>query len=126
MDKTTRKFFRIDYNGWMTISDVDPERDMLDQIHDQLNGGLFEVVRCRTLPRKFVMLVDDCGLLKELPFNFVAQAIYGAPIAGVALIMCEDYDENGERDLFGLKMEDIDELMHVLRGLIVIREVNEE
>ena len=126
MDKTVRKFFRIDHNGWMTISDVDPERDLLDQIHDQLDGGFFEVVRCRTLPRKFVMLVDDCGMLKELPFNPVAQIIYGAPIAGTALIMCEDYDEDGEMDIFGLTLEDIDELMHKLRGLIVIREVTEE
>ena len=124
MDKTVRKFFRIDHNGWMTISDVDPERDLLDQIHDQLDGGFFDVVRCRTLPRKFVMLVDDCGMLKELPFNPVAQIIYGAPIAGTALIMCEDYDEDGEMGIFGLTMEDIDELMRKLRGLI--REVTEE
>lgn len=126
MDKTARKFMRIDHNGWITIADLDPQRDLLDVIHEQLSGGFFEIVRCKTLPHKYVMLVDDCGLLKELPFNFVAQLLYGAPIAGTALIMCEGYNDEGEPDIFGMTLEEVDELMHKLRGLIVIREVSEE
>ena len=66
------KFLRIQPDGFMELRDLDQERDLLDVIHDELDGGFFEIVRCRTLPRKFVMLVDDCGYLKGLPLNPIA------------------------------------------------------
>jgi len=116
------KFLRIQPDGFMELRDLDPDRDLLDLIHDELDGGFFEIVRCRTLPRKFVMLVDDCGVIKGLPFNPVASVLYTQPIAGTALIMKEDYDD-GEPDLFGMDEDETAELIKKLHGLIVIREV---
>ena len=116
------KFLRIQPDGFMELRDLDRERDLLDVIHDELDGGFFEIVRCRTLPRKFVMLVDDCGVIKDLPINPVASVLYTNAIAGTALIMKEDYDD-GEPDLFGLDEDDTAELFKKLHGLIVITEV---
>lgn len=116
------KFLRIQPDGFMELRDLDQERDLLDVIHDELDGGFFEIVRCRTLPRKFVMLVDNCGVIKDLPINLVASVIYTQAIVGTALIMKEDYDD-GEPDLFGMDEDDTAELIKKLHGLIVIREV---
>ena len=118
------KFLRIQPDGFMELRDLDRERDLLDVIHDELDGGFFETVRCRTLPRKFVMLVDDCGYLKRLPLNPIARILYGHPISGTALIMKEDIDEEGEHDLFGMDEDDTTELIRRLRSMIVIREVD--
>ena len=115
------KFLRIQPDGFMELRDLDQERDLLDVIHEELDGGFFEIVRCRTLPRKFVMLVDDCGVIKDLPINPVASVIYTQAIAGTALIMKEDYDD-GEPDLFGMDEDETVELIKKLHGLIVIRE----
>lgn len=119
------KFLRIQSDGFMELRDLDQERDLLDVIHDELDGGFFEIVRCRTLPRKFIMLVDDCGVIKDLPINPVASVLYTQAIAGTALIMKEDIDEYGEPDLFGLDEDETVELIKKLHGLIVIREVND-
>lgn len=118
------KFLRIQPDGFIELRDLDQGRDLLDVIHDELDGGFFEIVRCRTLPRKFVMLVDDCGVIKDLPINPVASVLYTQAIAGTALIMKEDIDEDGEPDLFGLDEDDTEELIKKLHGLIVITEVN--
>lgn len=117
------KFLRIQPDGFMELRDLDQERDLLDVIHDELDGGFFEIVRCRTLPRKFLMLVDDCGVLKDLPINPVASVLYTHAIAGTALIMKEDIDEEGEPDLFGMDEDETAELIKKLHGMIVIREV---
>lgn len=118
------KFLRIQPDGFMELRDLDQERDLLDVIHDELDGGFFEIIRCRTLPRKFVMLVDDCGVIKDLPINPVASVLYTQAIAGTALIMKEDIDEDGEPDLFGMDFDDTSELFWKLRGMIVMTEVN--
>lgn len=115
------KFLRIQPDGFMELRDLDQERDLFDVIHEELDGGFFEIVRCRTLPRKFVMLVDDCGVINGLPINPVATVIYTQAIAGTALIMKEDYDD-GEPDLCGMDEDDTAELIKKLHGLIVIRE----
>ena len=122
MSTEKRKFLRIEPSGIMELRDLDPDRDILDVIHDELDGGFFEIVHCRTLPRKYLMLVDDEGLLKNLKINTVASVLYTNAIAGTALIMREDF-EDGEPDIFGMTEEDCVELYRKLRGLIVMTEV---
>ena len=117
------KFLRIQPDGFMELRNLYQERDLLDVIHEELDGGFFEIVRCRTLPRKFVMLVDDCGVIKDLPINPIASVLYTSAIAGTALLMKEDIDEDGEPDLFGLDEDETAELIKKLHGLIVIKEV---
>ena len=123
MSTEKRKFMRIEPSGYMELCDLDPDRDILDVIHDELDGGFFEIVRCGTLPHKYLMLVDDCGLLKDLKINPVASILYAhGAIAGNALIMREDVDD-GEPDIFGMTEDDCMELYRKLRGLIVMTEV---
>ena len=90
--------------------------------NEELDGWFFDIVRCRALPRKFIMLVDDCGFIKNLPINTLASILCTEHIAGTALIMKEDYDD-GEPYIFGLNEDDVAELIKKLHGLFVIREV---
>ena len=122
MSTEKRKYLRIDPSGYMELRDLDPYRDILDVIHDELDGGFFEIVHCCTLPRKYLMLVDDEGMLKSLKINTVASVLYTDAIAGTALIMREDFDD-GEPDIFGLTEDDCMELYRKLRGMIVMTEV---
>ena len=123
MSTEKRKFLRIEPSGIMELRDLDPDRDILDVIHEELDGGFFEIVHCRTLPHKYLMLVDDCGLIKNLKINTVASVLYAhGAIVGTALIMREDFDD-GEPDIFGMTEEDCMELYRKLRGLIVMTKV---
>ena len=125
-----RCYLRISTTGRMEIRTFDPRKeDINDVIREQLNGAFYEIVRCRSLPHKFLMLVDDCGFLEGLEYNDVASALYGVkmhgcPIVGTAVIMREDYVD-GEPDIFGLTYEDVNELVEAMRGIIVIKEVKE-
>lgn len=122
------KFYvKISTTGLIEIKDFDPvQQDVNDVIHDALDS-YYEIVRCRSLPFKFLMLVDDCGLLKELPINGIASELYGVrvhgcPICGPAVIMREDMVD-GEPDIVGMTEEDTAELVRILRCLIVIKEL---
>ena len=65
----------------ITGSDVSEQND---SIHEYL-GGYFDIVY---MGRDALMLVDDEGLLKELPTNPLAMMISGYPLlAGTALIV---------------------------------------
>lgn len=123
-------YLRMNTNGTMEIRDMDPDRDLLDLIHQELDGGFMEIVRPAGLTTRYLMLVDDCGLLKNLDINVNASIIYGCQrhgqmIAGTALIMIETIDyETGERDIAGMP----DYLMHQLikeleRNIVITRGV---
>ena len=121
-----KKFMRIATNGVIEILDLDQERDLLDVIHEQLDGGFFEIVRCPTLSHRFLMLVDDCGAIKDLHINPVASEMYGwrqhgSPIFGVALFMKEAIVD-GEHDIVGLDSDDVVELIRKMRGVVVIKD----
>ncbi|MBR5845473.1 MAG: hypothetical protein IKY65_04360 [Rikenellaceae bacterium] len=122
-------YMQISTDGTIEIKEFNPLDDINDVIHAALDS-YYEIVRCRSLPHKYLMLVDDCGLLKSLPVNPVASELYGirihgCPICGPALIMREDLVD-GEPDIVGMTEEDTAELVRKLRGLIVLQEVNEE
>lgn len=101
----------------------DPE-DLNHLLHDHL-GGFFEIVRPVGLPKGMLMLVDDEGILKHLPNNPVASALYGGYIAGKAIIMREGL-VNGEPDIVSLDPYDIEWLLPKLKRMWRrIREENE-
>lgn len=120
-------YMSISTEGLIEIKEFNPLDDINDVIHEALHS-YYEIVRCRSLSHKYLMLVDDCGVLKNLPVNDVASELYGirihgCPICGNVLIMCEDMVD-GEPDIVGMTEEDTAELVRKLRGLIVIKEVN--
>ena len=120
-----KHYLRVSPTGRMDIKTFDPATDVNDVIHDELDGAFYDIVRCRSLPRKYLMLVDDCGAIKGMPVNRVASELYGirkhgCPIFGTALIMREALIDN-EPDIVGLTNSDCDELIDCMKKLIVIR-----
>lgn len=84
-------------------------------------GGWIETVRPRGLDRPFMMLVNEEGLLHDLPFNVVGSFFYqthihGQPIAGNIILMAEGY-RNGERDIVGLEEDEAEKLLDMVLKL---------
>lgn len=84
-------------------------------LHGFLNG-FFEIVRPIFLPKGYLLLVDDEGLLKDLPYNAIASRLYDGWIVGKAIIM-KDGLVHGEPDIIGLSKNDIELLMPMLRTI---------
>ena len=75
-------------------------------------GGWIEVVHPKGLPDPFCMVVNEEGLLQNLPRNLFGSFLYGTiyhgnPIVGDIVLLKEGYTDAGERDLIGLDEEDI-------------------
>ena len=89
-------------------------RDFREPLHRSLGdavGGWFEVVHPKGLPEPYVMIVNEEGLLQQLPVNLTGSTLYGTaehgnPIVGRIVIMKEGY-RNGEPDIVGLDKADI-------------------
>lgn len=82
-------------------------------------GGTIELVRPRGLARPFVMIVNDEGLLLELPQNRLGSILYethkhGSPIVGNVVIMKEGMTSRGP-DIIGLTPREEKALMSDLR-----------
>jgi len=87
----------------------------------ELFGDYFEIVRPRGLKHQFVMIVDESGLLKELPINLVGSVLYethihGQPIVGDIIIMREIHNYDGA-DLASLEAADVSELIEFLNDI---------
>ena len=82
-------------------------------------GGTIELVRPRGLARPFVMIVNDEGLLLDLPLNRLGSILYetqkhGSPIVGNVVIMKEGWTCDG-MDILGLEPHEEEALMDDLR-----------
>ena len=82
-------------------------------------GGHFEVVRPRGVKHPYCMLINETGLLDQLPFNAVGSCLYRGPIAGNIISLKEE-----EYDLAGLNEQELQAWEKTLRSLSNI--VNEE
>lgn len=84
-------------------------------------GGWIEVVRPRGLGRPFVMLVNEEGLLHDLPMNMVGSFFYQThvhmqPIVGNVIFMVDGF-RDGEPDIVGLSEEQAEHMMKVVLAL---------
>lgn len=75
-------------------------------------GGWIEIVRPVRLKRPYCMIVNEEGVLLNLPINSFGSFLYGTdthgwPIAGDAVLMKEGYNSDGELDILGLDERDI-------------------
>ena len=84
-------------------------------------GGWIETVRPRGLDRPYMMLINEEGLLHDLPLNTVGSYFYqthlhGHPIVGNIILMKDGY-RCGERDIVGLEEDEAEKLMDMVLKL---------
>ena len=95
------------------------------ELHDLQNAvnGYIEIVYAVGLPRGYVMVVNEEGLLRDLEPNLLASLLYGVKehgqiIVGNALILRDIVTQEGDRDLGGLSEDDIRNIGVALRAVI--------
>ena len=113
------KALKISTDNEITIVDV--EQPLYEGLRSIIDGYL-ECVNPRGLPRPYVMIVDEEGLLKEKAMNLVGSVLYetfkhGSPIVGDIVIMREEHNYDGT-DFAGLTAEDTEELTQLAREIL--------
>ena len=91
--------------------------DILNFCYKAINCDTIEIVHPNRLPHPYCMIVDEEGLLKDLPLNPMASVLYetdihGQPIVGTAIIMKEAMTEDGP-DIVSLDAEDLERLLGI-------------
>lgn len=81
--------------------------------------GWIEVVHPVRLGRPYCMVVNEKGLLRNLPMNVLGSYLYGtdthgSPIAGDIVLLKEGISDDGYRDLLGLTEQDIEYLCNMV------------
>lgn len=121
----TEKYLRIDPSGeitWINIDRVpyswcDAEGLSLDQVHAAIGCSCMEQVR--TVLPGIVILIDECGKIKDPPqrHNEIASRLYRGWLCGIdnivgpAIVCAERPTEPiGERDLFPLNQTELAKL----------------
>lgn len=82
-------------------------------------GGCIEIVHPARLGRPYCMVVNDEGLLRNLPMNVLGSFLYrtdihGSPIVGAIVLLKEGINSDGEYDLLGLTEQDIEFLCNMV------------
>lgn len=77
-------------------------------------AGWLEHVRPRYLRAPYCMIVNEEGVLLDLPVNNAASLLYGGMIVGNVLIMKEGVNDDGEPDIVGLEETETKALMATL------------
>lgn len=91
-------------------------------------GGYIEVVHPKGLPEPFVMIVNEEGLLQQLPTNLIGCLLYatdqhGIPIVGNIVLMKEGWTDEGP-DIVGLDPEEITSFFEAMRELKILKGVH--
>ena len=87
-------------------------------IGEAVDGGI-EIVHPVRLGRTYCMVVNEEGLLRNLPMNVLGSYLYGmdthgSPIAGNIVLLKEGINSDGEYDLLGLTEQDIEYLSNMV------------
>lgn len=85
-------------------------------------GGGIEHVRPMFLKAPYCMIVNDCGLLLQLPINEIGSHLYGTPIhknpiVGDIIILKEGFNKYGEPDIIGLDANEIQKLKNTMNDI---------
>jgi len=115
------KGIKIDVDGTITELDIKTDPTYVG-INDALGSEIFEVVRTRVTGddgERIVLLVDESGLCKGLPFNEVGNVVASlwgynsSQLVGPVLIMAEDMTDEGP-DLVDMYEIVYDRLLEIL------------
>lgn len=102
----------------LALAVVEKAADGMEAIGNVLGDALPEFVYPVGLPEGYVMVVDDMGFQKGLPYNPLASALYGlvsgGEIVGPALIL--KLTEDGDSSL--LTGDEADTLMSGFREIL--------
>ncbi len=95
-------------NGQIDVQDFDAP--LHETLHKAVNGYI-EIVHPIGLPHPLCMIVNDEGLLRGLPQNWIGSILYGylqhgQPIVGDVVIMKEGFTPEG-LDIVGLEEKEI-------------------
>ena len=80
--------------------------------------GWIEIVHPVRLGRPYCMVVNEEGLLRNLPMNVFGSYLYGtdthgSPIAGNIVLLKEGINSDGDYDFLGLTEQDIEYLSNM-------------
>lgn len=94
-------------------------------------GGYIEKVSPLGLPAPYVIIVNDEGLLQDLPLNAIGSILYGTalhgnPIVGDIVVMKVGYNKNGEPDIIGLNDLESIQMLDMLSGLAALVKYGKE
>ena len=97
-------------------------KGMLDFAYTAIGCDCIEVVHPVHLPKPYLMIVDESGMLNHRSVNPIGSLLYGTPvhgwpIVGPALIMKEALTGSGP-DIVSLKEKDIDTLKDIINNVI--------
>ena len=95
------------------MSTVEYDSPHYDVIREAV-GGWYEHVRPAGLERPYCMMVNEEGLLLNLPLNLTGSVLYGTPqhgqpIVGDIIFLTEGY-HGGEPDVVGMTAEEAQSL----------------
>ncbi len=87
-------------------------------------GGYIEIVHPIGLAEPLVMIVNEEGLILELPMNTIGSLLYGthihgAPIVGNLVIMKTGWTDDGP-DIVGLDDQEVEELTASLKAFCMV------
>lgn len=110
------KGIKITTDNVISTVDVQKNGSPLYDLMRKAVGGHCENVYPRRLKRGFVMIVNEEGLLHDLPINAVGSYLYGTdlhgqPIVGDVIILKLGYYQ-GELDVVGMTDNEANELMN--------------
>ena len=104
------------------VSEVDVSGDVYSVLQELLNGWP-EHVRPKRLKPPYCMMVDDEGVYKELPVNYVGSYLYqtdkhGHPIVGDIYIFKDKIHACGDYTVTGLTDEELEQVRAFLSPIV--------
>ena len=105
----------------ITVDIAENGPPLYKQARDEV-GGYMEIVYPMRLDSSLIMVVNEEGLLMNLPVNPIASYLYGMdvhghPIVGNVIILKNGYFE-GEPDIVGIPDDETETIVEVLKKTI--------
>lgn len=113
------KVLKVDTKLNLTVIDLE---EPLYESAQKVIGGYGEQVRTDRIPHGHIMLVDEEGRLKDLPFNAFGSFLYGTdkhgePIVGDILLIKTKMTSEGE-DWTTLSLEEVAKLSEIYQPML--------
>lgn len=113
----------------ITTADDVSVQDFTPPLHESLGravGGYIEIVHPQGLNRPYCMVVNEEGLIHELPLNRAGPLLYGtqfhgSPIVGDIVIIAEGWTPEG-RDIVGIPEECAEKVAQELIKAFALKE----